>query len=178
MKKLILLAFSIMLVAGPSAAQQVSDEDLATRPATVKKLVSGQTIRTYTRNHGNRIEYFAPNGKVYVWPARMQMITGTWKTCTKTAKLADPKTQKVKDLKLAAICRKLPTSTAPDQTWDSIWATYKYNIREQVAGDLFKLSTRTGAPYALGKRDEGFAYYVKKVEKADAKAAKKAAKNK
>ena len=169
MKKIFAFMISLFLSAGLLSAQQVSDEVLAMKPAQVKKVISGMTIRTYTRKHGNRIEYFAPNGKVYFWPARMDMIIGTWKVCTKTAKLADPKTQKVKDIKLAAICRKLPVPQAPNQTLETVWVSYQPAIRETAKGDIFNLSSRTNAPYPMGKRDQGFAYYLKKVEKADAK---------
>lgn len=155
----------ILSLATPAFAQNVADADLTISKSAVKKFVSGKTIRTYTRKQGNRIEYFAPNGKIYVWPARLNLIIGTWAVCDREAKMVDPTTQKVKEMKLASICRKLPVEGNPDQTWNSPWATYKPTIQEYQAGDLFDLSGRTDAPYPMGKRSEPFAYFIKKIEK-------------
>lgn len=160
-----LLGAALAVVIGSAApAQTIADEDLAISKGAVKAFVSGKTVRTYTRKHGNRIEYFAPNGKIYVWPARLNLLVGTWRICDREAKLVDPKTKKVKAMKLASVCRKLPVASNPNQEWNSPWATYKPTIQEYVKGDLFSLTGRTDAPYPMGKRSTPFSYYQSKIK--------------
>jgi hypothetical protein len=131
------------------------DKDLAVTPAQFKAVVSGRTVRTYSEEHGNLVEYFASNGKVYVWPAKSNMLIGTWKPCTEDGALQDPNGQE-KAIKIAAICRTLPNPKGGTQTWNSTWVTYGKQIVERAEGDIFSLSKRTEAPYWMGKRSVNF----------------------
>jgi len=148
----VLAAFTLTT---PVMAQDVTDQELAVTPAQFKAVVSGRTVRTYSEEDGNLVEYFASNGKVYVWPARANMLIGTWKPCTKDAALVDDSGQK-KPLKIAAICRTLPNPEGGTQTWNSTWVVFGRQIVERAEGDIFSLSKRTGAPYGMGKRSVDF----------------------
>ena len=139
----------------PVMAQDVTDEELAVTPAQFKAAVSGRTVRTYSQEDGNLVEYFAPNGKVYVWPARANLLIGTWAPCSKDAALVDASGQK-KPLKIASICRTLPNPEGGTQTWNTTWVIYGRQIVERAEGDIFSLSKRTDAPYAMGKRSVDF----------------------
>jgi hypothetical protein len=139
----------------PAMAQFASDEDLAVTPAQFKAAVSGRTVRTYSQEDGNRVEYFDPNGKVYVWPARAHLLVGTWKPCSQDLIAVDDSGQQ-KPVEIASICRVLPDPDGGTQTWNSTWVIYGKLIVERAEGDIFSLSKRTGAPYGMGKRSVDF----------------------
>lgn len=158
-------ALALTVLTTPLTAQTVSDADLAVTSSQFKATVSGKTVRTYSQRNGNRIEYFATNGKVYVWPARMQLLIGTWKPCTQDMQVMDTATGTTKPVKIASICRTLPNPNGGTQTWNSTWPVYGKQIVERADGDLFGLSQRADAPYAMGKRSLPFAKVQANIKK-------------
>jgi len=144
-----------LTLATPVMAQFATDEDLAVTPAQFKAAVSGRTVRTYSQELGNRVEYFDPGGKVYVWPARANLLIGTWKPCSQDLVAVDASGQE-KPVKVASICRVLPNPDGGTQTWNSTWVIYGKQIVERAEGDIFSLSQRTEAPYGMGKRSVDF----------------------
>ncbi|MCA3481985.1 MAG: hypothetical protein IOD00_15390 [Rhodobacter sp.] len=144
-----------LTLATPVMAQFVTDEDLAVTPAQFKAAVSGRTVRTYSQELVNRVEYFDPGGKVYVWPARANLLIGTWKPCSQDLVAVDASGQE-KPVKIASICRVLPNPDGGTQTWNSTWVIYGKQIVERAEGDIFSLSQRTEAPYGMGKRSVDF----------------------
>lgn len=139
----------------PVMAQLASDEDLAVTPAQFKAAVSGRTVRTYSQEDGNLVEYFASNGKVYVWPARSNLVIGTWEPCRQDIEVMDSSGQ-MKSVKVGSICRTFPKQGGGTKTWNSWWPTYGKLIVERAEGDIFSLSKRTDAPYGMGKRSVDF----------------------
>jgi hypothetical protein len=147
-------------------AQGVSDQDVSIRPAQLKAYLSGKTIRTYNRSViGNMITYFAPNGKMYIWPPRRDVLTtGTWKACSQEATMVDAQTNKVKKIKLAAICRTVKGNGKTTKL-DISWIEFKEMIRETEKGDAFSLANKSQrAPYVMGKRSVDFAYLRRKIK--------------
>jgi hypothetical protein len=148
----VLAAFTLTT---PVMAQFASDEDLAVTPAQFRAAVSGRTVRTYSEEFGNRVEYFDPNGKVYVWPERAHLLVGTRKPCSQYLIAVDNSGQQ-KPVEIASICRVLPDPDGGTQTWNSTWVVFGRQIVERAEGDIFSLSKRTDAPYWMGKRSVDF----------------------
>ena len=66
-------AFAIGLAGG---AQRSARAAISPTPEPI----SGRTLFFYDDLHGNQIEYFAPNGRSYLWyPGKTAVIFGNWK---------------------------------------------------------------------------------------------------
>lgn len=169
MKRRLLLAAAILglgaMLGAPLAAQGVSDADLAITTKALKAQIVGKTVRTHTYETGQRIEYFAPDGTVYVWPARRNLLIGSWKTCSQEHQIYDVATGTTTPITLATICRTLPKPGGGTQTWNSPGASYLKTVLETAQGDLFGLAALREAPYPMGKRTTDFAYLQRQIAK-------------
>lgn len=165
MRLLLSVLFCYVFFTTLAFAQGVSDKDLSTKPTTVKSFITGKTIRTYGGQLQNTVEYFAPNGKVYLWSSRRRMAIGTWRICSEEVKKINKKTMAAQSIKVASICRTFPTGNGKSVPFNTVWATsYKPLMQEHAKGDIFGLANRKKEPFVLGVRSDKFSYILNRAK--------------
>lgn len=127
------------------------------RVSKVKSYYAGNTVMTYNKPYGTQVEYFAPNGKTYLWyPGNRAIVRGEWKV--NKGKDGFPQT-----------CFRYqansvnPYTKVPGGQWQCAQSIYiMFTDIQRVKGDALGLSK--GLPFKLSKRKTSFKKLAKKAK--------------
>lgn len=157
---------ALLVLATPVMGQVANPDDVKISASAMKRQISGMTVRSYSDDNGQAIEFYAKNGDVYLWlGGGAKLLIGKWKTCTKKGQMVGNVANSVKDVTVSAICRTLPKPGGGTQNFDTPWVSFGPSIQETAKGDLFKLAELRESPYPMGTRKTDFAYLQKQIAK-------------
>lgn len=128
-------------------------------------MLGGRTYLTYSKGHGQQIEFISEHGDTYLWyPGNKSMVRGHWKyeidiprsLFGKILVRTDKGVETHHQVPISRLCFRYSTQTYNPVTrkrggdWNCRphfdWAI---KVKEQKQGDPFRLSTRARVPFAL-----------------------------
>lgn len=110
------------------------------------KSFAGKTAMTYSNQHGTQVEYFAPDGRSFLWyPGNLTIVPSFWKIQDRGIILEN------------GICWKYPSTsynpaTARDGGSWECRPVSRHWVIDFAEGDVFDLSHRRLVPYRLPRK--------------------------
>lgn len=146
----------------------------AADPEIVAASFGDRTILTHSAQHGTQVEYIAANGDSFLWyPGNDAILRGSfavlWENAS--AEIDDPQEGRYRgQVKLNYVCFRYGVNTYNPATGHrgggyecGSYAQQRMTIRETRKGDVFGLSTRSSAPFPLGRESQTIAALQKRV---------------
>lgn len=153
---------------GPASVPSASAD-----PEVVAAFFGDRTILTYSAQHGTQVEYIAANGETFLWyPGNDAILRGQfavlWENAS--AEIDDPQEGRYRgQVKLNYVCFRYGGNTYNPATGHrgggyecGAYAQQRMTMKETRKGDVFGLSSRSSAPFPLGRDPQTIAALQKR----------------
>lgn len=146
----------------------------AADPEIVAAAFGDRTVLTHSAQHGTQVEYIAANGDSFLWyPGNDAILRGSfavlWENAS--AEIDDPREGRYRgQVKLNYVCFRYGANTYNPAGGHrgggyecGSYAQQRMTVKETRKGDVFGLSTRSSAPFPLGREAQTIAALQKRV---------------
>lgn len=165
MPRIIFMAIAAIFLASTLQAQSIS---------RTKDIIAGSTAYFFEAQHGTQIEYYAENGRLYLWyPGNRRIVQGAWKVeKTKSCGPGADGFYACKTLNTPSVCYKYPSNSYNPVTQRAgghfeceTFKSHRATLQERVDGDIFGLSKSKRVPFRLGRAVTSFNDITAKIQR-------------